>query len=83
GLFDTSKPLPGGGTIEQSDGTAWAALYALGMLRIALELTAADPGYEDLVAKFFEHFIYIAAAIHGAGTGLWDEADQFYYNRLN
>ena len=84
GLFDTSKPLPGGGTLEQSDGTAWAAMYALGLMRIAIELTAVDPGYEDLVAKFFEHFIYIAAAIQadGAGGGLWDEQDQFYYNRL-
>ena len=84
GLFDTSKPLPGGGTLEQSDGTAWAAMYALGLMRIAMELTAVDPGHENLVAKFFEHFIYISSAIQGDGlnSGLWDETDQFYYNRL-
>lgn len=87
-LFDATKPLPGGGMLEQSDGTAWAAMYALGMMRIAIELTATDPGYEDLVAKFFEHFIYIAAAMHGdsaaggGADGLWDEQDQFYYNSL-
>lgn len=87
-LFDATKPLPGGGTLEQSDGTAWAAMYALHMMRIAVELSAADPGYGDLVAKFFEHFIYIASAMHGDSKGdddadgLWDEQDQFYYNSL-
>ncbi|MDE2560659.1 MAG: hypothetical protein KGL48_00295 [Sphingomonadales bacterium] len=87
-LFDATKPLPGGGTLEQSDGTAWAAMYALGMMRIAIELAATDEGYEDLVAKFFEHFVYIAAALHGESAagghcdGLWDEEDQFYYNTL-
>jgi hypothetical protein len=61
-------------------------MFALGLMRIAIELTAVDPGYEDLASKFFEHFIYISAAIHGdvAGRnlGLWDEQDQFYYNSL-
>jgi len=86
GVFDLRQPLPGGGTLEQSDGTAWAAMYALNLMRMAIELTAVDPGYEDLASKFFEHFVYIAAAIHGEsgkGTdGLWDETDQFYYNVL-
>ena len=27
GVFDRSAPLPGGGTLEQADGTAWMALY--------------------------------------------------------
>lgn len=88
-LFDATRPLPGGGTLEQSDGTAWAAMYALDMMHIAIELTATDAGYEDLVAKFLEHFIYIAVAIHGdtaaggGADGLWDEQDQFYYNSLD
>jgi len=86
GVFDLRQPLPGGGTLEQSDGTGWAAMYALNLMRMALDLTAVDPGYEDLAAKFFEHFIYIAAAIHGTSDkgddGLWDEQDQFYYDVL-
>lgn len=88
-LFDTSKPLPGGGTLEQTDGTAWAAMFALGLMHMAIELTAVEPGYEDLISKFFEHFIYIAAAIHGdlgtdeTAAGLWDDQDQFYYNLLH
>ena len=86
GVFDTREPLPGGGTLEQTDGTAWAAMFALGLMRIAIELTAVDPGYEDMASKFFEHFIYISAAIHGdvdgSDLGLWDDQDQFYYNML-
>ena len=29
GIFDRSAPLPTGGTITQSDGTAWMAMYSL------------------------------------------------------
>src|SRR5262249_43842986 len=39
--------------------------------------------YEDIASKFFEHFLYIAAAMNGvAGCGLWDENDGFFYDRL-
>ena len=86
GIFDLREPLPGGGRLDQSDGTAWAAMYALNMLQIALELCAHDPSYEDMATKFFEHFIFIAEAVHGCGDkgeqGLWDETDQFYYDVL-
>jgi hypothetical protein len=86
GVFDLREPLPGGGRLDQSDGTAWAAVYALRMMRMAIELTLHDPAYEDLAAKFFEHFMYIAEAVHETGgmghQGLWDEADQFYYDVL-
>lgn len=37
GPFNRSEPLPGGGTLRQSDGTAWMAFYALTMLTMALE----------------------------------------------
>jgi hypothetical protein len=87
GVFDLRQPLPGGGRIEQSDGTAWAGMFALNMMRMAIILAAHDQSYEDLATKFFTHFVYIAAALHGEGghgaDGLWDEADQFYYDRLN
>src|SRR5215472_13451905 len=29
GVFDRSKPLPGGGHINQADGTSWMAMYCL------------------------------------------------------
>jgi hypothetical protein len=86
GIFDRSAPLPTGGTINQSDGTAWMAMYTLNLMRIALELALDDHVYEDIASKFFEHFLYIAEAmtnIGGEGIGLWDEADEFYYDVLH
>jgi len=82
-IFDRSHPLPTGGTIDQSDGTAWMAMFTLNLLRIALELALEDRAYEPLATKFFEHFLYIAQAMtHAGGIGLWDEQDQFYYDVL-
>jgi hypothetical protein len=85
GVFDRSAPLPGGGRLEQSDGTSWMAMYCLNMLAIALELSAENPAYEDVASKFFEHFVYIAKAMNelGDGQALWDEEDGFYYDILN
>jgi hypothetical protein len=83
GVFDRSAPLPTGGVLEQSDGTAWMAGYCLAMLRIALELAIVNETYEDIASKFFEHFLYIANALNReGGTGLWDEEDGFFYDRL-
>ena len=85
GIFDRSAPLPTGGHINQSDGTAWMAMYTLNLMRIALELATRDHVYEDIATKFFEHFLLIAEAmtnIGGDGIGLWDEADEFYYDVL-
>jgi len=85
GIFDRSAPLPTGGHINQADGTAWMAMYSLNLMRIALALAEDNHVYEDVATKFFEHFLYIAQAmtnIGGSGIGLWDEADQFYYDVL-
>ena len=83
-IFDRSHPLPTGGTIDQSDGTAWMAMFTLNMMRIALELAIEDDAYEDMATKFFEHFLYIAEAMTKAGgIGLWDEQDQFFYDVLH
>ena len=43
GVFDRSNALPGGGHLEQADGTAWMALYCQNMAEIAVELAAVDP----------------------------------------
>jgi hypothetical protein len=83
GAFDRSKPLPNGGTLQQADGTAWMAFYCVHMLSISLELARSDDVYQDLASKFLEHFGAISLAINGAGgTGLWDEQDGFYYDRV-
>jgi hypothetical protein len=101
GVFDRSRPVPGadgaGGTLEQADATSWMAMYALNLMRIAMELALEQPVYEDLAIKFGEHFFYIAGAMadmadpsapHDAGDepddgrGLWDAEDGFYYDML-
>ncbi len=83
GIFDRSAPLPSGWLLEQSDGSAWMAMYCLNMLKISLQLASFNKVYEDVASKFFEHFLYIADAInHNEGSGLWDDADGFYYDRL-
>ncbi|HXY33317.1 MAG TPA: glucosidase [Planctomycetaceae bacterium] len=84
GVFDRSRPLPGGGVLEQADGTAWMAFYCVTMLAIALELAAESPEYEDIASKFFEHFVAIVDAMNSlGGSGLWDETDGFYYDQLH
>ncbi len=86
GIFDRSQPLPTGGHIEQADGTAWMGMYCLNMLAIALELARFNPAYEDVATKFFEHFVYIANAIHNLGPdglSLWDHEDGFFYDVLH
>jgi hypothetical protein len=85
GIFDRSAPLPTGGHIDQADGTAWVAAYALDMMRIALELATVNKTFVDIGVKFFEHFLYIAKAVNSGDeceTGLWDEEDEFFYDAL-
>ena len=86
GVFDRSAPLPFGGYLEQADGTSWVAMFALNMMRIALELSRTNPVYQDMAGKFFEHFLYIAEAMTNVGStalDLWDDEDEFYYDALN
>ena len=83
GVFDRSDNMDGT-SIDQSDGTAWVAMYALNLMNIALELAMENHVYEDMAIKFFEHFLYIAQAMHGSSeedkTDLWDDEDGFYYD---
>ena len=86
GAFDRTAGLPGGGQLEQADGTSWMAMYCLNLLSIALELAKDDPVYEDVATKFFEHFVYIGAAMNQVGGregGLWHEDDGYYFDALN
>ncbi|GAC1535655.1 MAG: glucosidase [Herpetosiphon sp.] len=86
GIFDRSAVLPTGGHIEQSDGTAWMAMFCLNLMTIALELAIENHVYEDIATKFFEHFLYIAEAMNnvaGEGISLWDDEDEFFYDVLH
>jgi hypothetical protein len=72
GIFDRSTALPDGQRLEQADGTAWMAFYALTMLNMSLELAQRPDGsvntaYEDMASKFFEHFVQIVDAINTLG----------------
>ncbi len=82
-LFDRSQ-VPGGAVLEQSDATGWMGMFSLVMMRIALELARKDSVYEGLATKFFEHYVYIGAAmkmLRGDRT-LWDQEDGFFYDLL-
>ena len=83
--FDNISPvdrshLPPGVQMKQADGTAWMAMYALGMLLIARKLAERNAVYDDMVVKFLEHFASIAGALDRGG--LFDEEDGFFYDIL-
>jgi hypothetical protein len=80
GPFNRSE-LPVAGTLEQSDGTAWMAIYCQNLLELALHLAEQDRTYEDMATKFFEHFALIASALND--QGLWNEAGCFYCDLLH
>jgi hypothetical protein len=83
GVFDRSRPLPGGGFLEQADGTAWMAFFCQSMLDMALELAVRNDVHEHLAYKFLEHFFWISAAMDRLGDHrdeLWDEEDGFFYD---
>jgi hypothetical protein len=83
GIFDRSAPVPGGGFLEQADGTSWMAMYCLNMLEIALEIAIHDITFEDVATKFFEHFVHIAEALNDFSQqrpAAWDEDEGFYYD---
>jgi hypothetical protein len=59
------------------------ALFSQNMMELAVELAGDDPSYEDMVVKFSDHFVFIAAAMNRPGNdSMWDEEDGFYYDLL-
>lgn len=84
-VLDRSEKLPNGVKLEQSDATGWMGMFCLVMMRISLELAQENPVYEGLATKFFQHYIYVGAAMKnmgGRGYSLWDEQDGFFYDVL-
>jgi len=84
-VVDRGEKFPNGAILEQSDATGWMGFFCLYLMRIALELAKTNPVYEGVATKFFEHFIYIGAAMKkmgGRNYQLWDETDGFFYDVL-
>jgi hypothetical protein len=84
-VIDRSERLPEGAVLEQSDATGWMGMFCLNLMRIALELAKQNESYQGLATKFFQHYIYVGAAMKrmgGRGYQLWDEADGFFYDVL-
>jgi hypothetical protein len=84
-VLDRSQPLPFGARLEQSDATGWMGMFCLNLMRIALELAKENRAYEGLATKFFQHYVYVGAAMKHMGESdldLWDEGDSFFYDVL-
>ena len=84
-VMDRSTRCRDGSVLEQSDGSGWMGMFCLNMMRIALELARENPVYEGLATKFFQHYVYVAAAMKHMGNRpytLWDDLDGFFYDVL-
>jgi hypothetical protein len=84
-VIDRSEKHPAGVVLEQSDATGWMGMFCLNLMRIALELAKENKVYEGLATKFFQHYIYVGAAMKrrgGRDYSLWDEKDGFFYDVL-
>lgn len=84
-VLDRSHELPRGTKLEQSDATGWMGAFCLQLMRIALELAKENKVYEALATKFFQHYVYVGAAMKHMGNRnyqLWDEKDLFFYDVL-
>ena len=83
GVFDRNHQIFEDSRLEQADSTSWMAMFALNMMKISLDLAVEYPVYQDMSIKFFEHFLYISAAMNEMGEhhiDLWDVDDEFYYD---
>ena len=84
-VIDRSEKLPGGVVLEQSDATGWMGMFCQNLMRMAIELAKENKTYESLATKFFQHYIYVGAAMNhmgGRNYSLWDEKDGFFYDVL-
>ena len=85
-VVDRSTPFAPGTKLLQSDATGWMGMFCLNLMRIALELSKSNAAYLGLATKFFEHFIYIGAALNRRHSkhfyALWSERQGFFYDVL-
>jgi len=84
-VFDRSETLDDGAVLEQSDATGWMGAFCLALMRISLELAKANPVYESMATKFFQHYVYVAGAMKNMGGRdyqLFDDQDNIFYDVL-
>src|SRR5262249_60521578 len=63
----------------------WVVRFGKNMLEIARELVMNDTVYEHSAERFFEHYLWVAAAMDRIGEHndeMWDEEDGFFYDVL-
>jgi hypothetical protein len=85
GFGDRSQKLPPGFLVDQSDGAGWMSILCLNLMRIALTLAKKNSIYESLGIKFFQHFIYVTAAMrkgYWRHYDMWNEQDGFFYSHM-
>lgn len=84
-VIDRSESLGDGFKLEQADATGWMGMFSLVMMRTALELAKKNKTYEALATKFFQHYVYVGAAMKnmgGKGVSLWSDDDGFFHDVL-
>lgn len=85
GFSDRSQKMPPGYLMDQADGVGWISLLCLNLMRVALTLAKKNPIYEGLGIKFFQHFIYVTAAMrkgYWRHYDMWNNEDGFFYSHL-
>jgi len=85
GFGDRSEKLLPGSLLDQSDGAGWMSILCLNLMRISLTLAKKNPIYEGLAIKFFQHFVYVTAAMrkgYWRHYDMWSEEDGFFYSVL-
>ena len=84
GVFNRDHPLPTGGQLVQSDGTAWVAQYVIQLAEIALELRRFYPGYENDIEKLLLDFAIMSSALENGrdGVSLWNDDVGFYCDSI-
>ncbi|HSX37694.1 MAG TPA: hypothetical protein VLE95_02560 [Chlamydiales bacterium] len=86
GFFtERSEKLPPGFLLDQADGSGWISILCLNLMRISLILAKRNAIYEGLGIKFFQHFVYVTAAMrkgYWRHYDMWCEEDGFFYSTL-
>lgn len=84
-VIDRSERMAEGVRLEQADATGWMGMFCLVMMRTALELAKQNKTYEGLATKFFQHYVYVGAALKNMGgrnVSLWSDDDGFFHDIL-